>query len=204
MHLMDSGLACQQRQRHGLPHLVLDVKQVGRVRCPQRLGVAQQCRSLVRGGLDHINIQAACGCAQRCVPGRGIPLLGVLFQQDEVRDRLHRHQADVLREGSLVLADRGLLSFHARRKTRTLLGTELGQSRLDLHGQPLLRSVGRCDERAKARQLDEQAHQADPTGAHPCHDQVSSHDEAVQKGHALRALEEGHRSRRRLQVPPTP
>ncbi|QQO55766.1 MAG: hypothetical protein N838_22855 [Thiohalocapsa sp. PB-PSB1] len=64
--------------------------------------VPAQRAGLIRGARHQGDRQPRAGRRQRLCPGRGGAILGRLLQQDAVRHRLERHQADRRVEGLII------------------------------------------------------------------------------------------------------
>ena len=78
---------------------------------------------------------------QALVPGGGVPLRLILFQEEEVRDGFDGHQADLRVEG-LVFAEADLACRHGGGQALVFLLAEGDQQGLHLLGHGLLGTIG--------------------------------------------------------------
>lgn len=109
---MRPGSLARQRQASGVYQVLLDMEQVGGMMGAERLfGMGDQGLGLVAGDLADRHRPAGQPLVQALSPGRGVALGGVLFQQQEIGDRLDGHQADLGMKG-FVFAEADFAGRH--------------------------------------------------------------------------------------------
>jgi len=139
--LVGASSLARQSQTGGVNKVLLDVEQVGRmVGTQMSFGVGDQGFGLVAGDLDDGHRPARQPFVQAAVPGLGVALRSILFQQKEIRDGLDGHQADLRMKG-FVLAEANFAVGHLHGQTLVFLAAELGQERFHL-GQVLGELIG--------------------------------------------------------------
>ena len=125
------------------------------------------------------------------MPGVLIACLGRLLQDNVVAHGLDPHQAQTAGK-RFILRHRDVFGGHLVSQARALLlavrHDRLFHATVDL----LLRPIGSPDKPIEARELQEQTHQANPTGTHFGTHQVDREDQAMQEGETGDTVKKGH------------
>ncbi len=105
------------------------------------LGVRDEGTGLVAGDLTNGHRPVGQPLVETGVPGFRVAPGGILFQQQEIGNRLDSHQTDLRMKG-FVFADADLARRHLGGQSLLFLLAELGQRRFQTRGEILLGSVG--------------------------------------------------------------
>jgi len=195
----------RQGQTRGPRHVVLHMKQVGRVMDAQEdFRLAEQGFRFVTDDLTDRHRQRLKFLPQTLVPGLGIAVRLVLFHQEKSRNRFHRYQADVGMEG-LVFGDRDLPRRHLGGQSLVLCFGEADQQGFHLLGDLLLGPERRRDEFVQTAEFEKptQLAEAAVVGLHE--HQVRRGEYDVQERQTVAALQKLHHLRRptaMVHVPP--
>jgi hypothetical protein len=117
-----------------------------------------------------------------------------LFQENIVTPRLDPHQTQTARKG-FILRHRDVLGGHLGRQAGALRAAVRDHGFFNTPVDLVLRPIRCADKPIKTRELSEQTHQANPTGADLDTDQVDRQDQSMQEGEPWNALETCHNSR---------
>ena len=168
-----------------LHRVVLHVKEVRRVvRAQARFRLGNEGLGRIAGHLADGDRQRGKLRAGTLLPGLGITLRLVLFDEDEVRHRFDGHQADLRMKG-LVLAEGNLAGRHRRGEPLVFLLAETDQKRLQFLGDRLLGSIGGSDECIQAAKPEKPTQVAQPAIAGLDEDQMGGREQPVEKVQTL-------------------
>ena len=124
---------------------------------------------------------------------------GRLFQQNRVAHRLDPHQAQTARKG-FILCHRDGFGGPLASQARTLLLAVCHDGLFNATVELLLGPLGGTDKLMEARDLQEETHQAHPTGAHFRTHQVERQDESMQEGEPRNTVTKCHNRGARIQA----
>ena len=153
--------------------------------------IRQQAWGFIAGRLDHLTVETRQGLLHQRMPGVLIACLGRLLQHNVVAHGLDPHQAQTARK-RFILRQRDVFGGHLVRQTRALLVAVRHDRLFHVTVDLLLRPIGSPDKPIEARQLQEQTHQANPTGAHLDTHQMERQDQAMQEGETGDAVKKRH------------
>ena len=153
--------------------------------------IRQQARGFITGRLDHLTVETRQGWLHQRMPGVLIACLCRLLQHNVVAHGVHPHQAQTARK-RFILRHRDVFGWHLVRQTRALLLAVRHDRFFHATVDLLLRPIGSADKPIEARELQEQTHQANPTGAHLDTHQVERQDQAMQEGETGHAVKKRH------------
>src|SRR5262245_41530469 len=143
--------------------------------------VSQYSFGLIAGGLNYLHWQALKGLLDRLIPGLGVTMPGIFFNQDKVRDRLDRHQANLRMKG-FIFTNRDLFRRHGLGQTKLFLRSENADLCLHRLRDLLLRAVGSRREAIQSAQLQKLADEADAAGTDLSENQMRGHHQPMEKG----------------------
>ncbi len=152
---------------------------------------SQQARCFIAGRLDHLTAQTRKRLLHERMPRILIAALGRLLQEDGVALGVHRHRAKP--SGKAFIIDQGDgFGGHVPCHPRAFLAAVSPDRLLHLPVDLLLSAIGRADKPIKAREFQEQAHQANATRTHFRTHQVYPEHQTMQEGQPWGPVEKGH------------
>jgi len=141
--------------------------------------------------LHDLTVEARQGLLHQGIPGVLIVCLGCLLQENVVTHRRDPHQTQTARK-RFILRQRDHFVGHLVSQTHAFLlavrHDGLFYATVDL----LLRAVGGADKPIEARELQEQTHQANPTGTHFGIHQVGRQHQPMQEGETCNTVKKRH------------
>ncbi len=114
-----------------------------------------------------------------------------MFQHNVVALRVRRHQAQSAAK-RFILGQRDVLSGHVFAQPRTFGSAVRHDGLLDLTVDALLGPIGSRDKAIQAGELEQQAHQANATGADFGTHEVGAENQTMQERKTRGTLEKGH------------
>jgi hypothetical protein len=115
------------------------------------------------------------------IPGVVVPCLRRLLQENGVAHRLDPHEAQTSRK-RFILRPRDVFGGHLVSQRRAFLVAGCHDGLFHATGDLRLRSLGGTDKPIETRALQDQTHQANPTGTHFGPHQLGRQDQAMQEG----------------------
>jgi hypothetical protein len=185
----------RQRHRRGVRQLLLHMKQVGRVVSPHVSGVSLQSASLVTHALHDGHRQALERPFQRLVPGLGVAMIAISFEQNHAANRLDGDEAGFWMKG-FVLADGDVARRHLRTELQSFLAAELDNAVDDVLRDGLLSPVRSSDHTIEPGELQELRDVSNPAPAVSLKDQMDGDHDAVDELDSLGTFEEPSEPRR--------
>ena len=158
------------------------MEEVRRVMRPKVMGhVCQKPRGLIAGRLDNWTVETRQGLLHQRLPGVLISRLGRLLQHHGVAHRLDANRTETTRTG-FILRHRDLFGGHLVRQPRALLVAVHHDGLFHATVDLVLRPIRGADKPIETRHLQQQTHQANPTGTHFGTHQMERQHQAMQEG----------------------
>jgi hypothetical protein len=171
------------------------MEEVRRVMRPKVMGhVCQKPRGLIAGRLDHWTVETRQGLLHQRLPGVLISRLGRLLQHHGVAHRLDANRTETTRTG-FILRHRDLFGGHLVRQPRALLVAVHHDGLFHATVDLVLRPIRGADKPIETRHLQQQTHQANPTGTHFGTHQMERQHQAMQEGKTGHTVKKRHDSR---------
>ncbi len=142
------------------------------------LGVRDQRFGLITDDLTNDDRQGCQPFVQASVPGEGVPLRLVLFQEDEVGGQIHGHQTD-LRVKGFVLREGDLAGWHLGGQTAVFLLAKFAQQQLHFFRHRLLGTIGGRHEFLQAAEFQKLTEVANAAVRALHENQLSCHEQLV-------------------------
>src|SRR2546423_9385266 len=174
---------------------MLHMEEVRRVMGTKMMGnIRQKPRRLIAGRLNDLTVETRKGLVHERLPGVVVPRLGRLLQHNVVAHRLDPNQTETTRKG-FVLRHADVFGWHLVRQTLALVAAVCHDRLLNATVDLLLGPIRSPHKSIQSRQLQYEAHQANPTGTHFGTDQVERQNEAMQEGETGNTVKKRHDSR---------
>src|SRR6266571_5456335 len=176
----------------GFAQLMLHMEEVRRVMCPEVVGnIREQPRGFITGRLNHLAVETRKGWRHQLIPRVLIPCWGGVLQHNVVALGVYPHQAQTARQ-RFIQRHRHLFRRHLVRQTCAFFLAVRHHRFFNVAVDLLLRPIGRADKPIEARELQQQTHQANPTGTNLNTHHVECDDEPMQEGETGNTLEKRH------------
>jgi hypothetical protein len=179
---------------------MLHMEEVRRVMRPKVMcHIRQQAWCLIACRLDYLTVETDKGLFHEFLPGVLIACLCRLLQQNIVAHGLDTDEAQTARKGFIV-CQRDCFRRHFVSQPLALFAAVRHDCFFNATVDLLLGSVRGPHKSIEARDLQEQAHQANPAGAHFGTDQVDRQDQSMQEGESQNAVKKCYDSGTRVQA----
>lgn len=177
-----------QRGRHRLAECMLSMEEVRRV-MGSKVGfdLRQQSWGLIAGRWHDWTVEPRQGLFHEGIPGIVILCECRVLSKERVAHRVHPDQAQAACTG-FILGERPSFGWHLLRQPRALLVAVRHEGRFHTTVDLVLRPRGGAHTPLETRALQEQTHQAHPTGPHLDTHQVEPQDQPMQEGETRRTV----------------